>query len=161
MAIKKANEYMGSQQMKYISSADIDEELHYGIPPNLLLSVDNLLSVILYCDWSDLSREFSSTFRRSKSYEKLGTIKKRNREYWHWSRTLRETVQYFGDDAQKCKGPFYCGMSFKIIMPSFNIRLCAPSSTSKQLEVATRFAGDEGLFYTLLTCSQNFKTLGF
>ena len=85
-------------------------------------------------------------------------------EFAIWSRILRETVQYYGrsgNDGYRDKdnnlewvdegmeGPFYCGMSFVMVIPSFNIRLCAPTSTSKQVEVATRFGGDEGIIIQL------------
>eukprot|EP01084_Bolivina_argentea_P299355 516003_1 len=43
------------------------------------------------------------------------------------------------------KGPFYCGLSVVLIVSQANIRLCPPTSTSKQLAVATKFAGDRGM----------------
>eukprot|EP00488_Nonionellina_sp_1-RS-2012_P003470 TRINITY_DN7398_c0_g1_i1.p1 TRINITY_DN7398_c0_g1~~TRINITY_DN7398_c0_g1_i1.p1 ORF type:complete len:130 (+),score=26.87 TRINITY_DN7398_c0_g1_i1:108-497(+) len=46
-------------------------------------------------------------------------------------------------------GPFYCGMSFRCILPQFNIKLNGPTSTSKHIEVATRFGGDNGVIIEL------------
>eukprot|EP01084_Bolivina_argentea_P036157 66940_1 len=40
-------------------------------------------------------------------------------------------------------------MSCVITMPEFNIRLCGPTSTSKQKEVATRFGGTKGIIMQL------------
>ena len=34
-------------------------------------------------------------------------------------------------------------------LPEFNIRLCGPTSTSKHIEVATRFGGDKGMLIQL------------
>ncbi len=42
-------------------------------------------------------------------------------------------------------GPFYCGMNILMNMPCFNIRLCSPTSTSKKIEVATKFSGPNGI----------------
>ena len=42
------------------------------------------------------------------------------------------------------QGPYYCGMNFVMNMSQFNIKLYGPTSTSKQLSVATRFSGDKG-----------------
>ena len=60
---------------------------------------------------------------------------------------MRETVQYFGviGDAQKAangyeSGPFYVGMSFEMNIPEYSIGLQGPTSTSKQKEIADRFA---------------------
>ena len=68
---------------------------------------------------------------------------------------MRETIELYGemhgkDDNMKNKGvsgPFYCGMSFVMVIPQFNIRLNAPLSTSKSLEIAQRFGG---MIYTYL-----------
>ena len=39
----------------------------------------------------------------------------------------------------------YSGMSFKMVVPQFHIRLSSPSSTSMHKEVAQRFAGSNGI----------------
>ena len=100
-----------------------------------------------------------ATFRKCKAYESLISIKQRNKEYAVWSKLLRETVQYYGlkgydatldqSNTETSKGPFFCGMSAEIAIPEFNIRLCGPTSTSKKIEVATRFAGEKGIVLQL------------
>ena len=136
----------------------IDYQLHYDIRAGSKLTNAHLLALILYCDWTDLCSIFSSTFRKTKSYQTIKQIKLKNSEYANWSRLLREAVQYFGsygwdyEENEKynktfrnVKGPFYCGMSRIMVIPEWNIRLCSPTSTSKQIEVATRFGGDDGM----------------
>ncbi len=130
----------------------------YDIPENTALSLDNLISVILYTDYSDLCSDFSGTFRKKEPFETLKSIKRRNSSYYWMSRTLRETVEIYG----RCsyghtvngkrvylKGSFYCGMSVVLDMPSFNLRLCSPTSTSMQIEVAIKFSGDCGCILQL------------
>ncbi len=34
------------------------------------------------------------------------------------------------------KGPYYCGLSYVMVIPQFNIRLYSRTSTTKQIEVA-------------------------
>eukprot|EP01084_Bolivina_argentea_P071675 130243_1 len=151
ISLKKAKEYIQTNQAKSIillSGDSRDDPLHYNIISNTKLSIENLLSVLLYCDWGKLSTEFSKTFRKIKTYETVEMVKQRNREYRNWSKILRETVQYYGnggwyygDDENtnvqnnRQRGPFYCGMSSLLIIPQFNIRLCSPTSTSKQIAV--------------------------
>ena len=136
----------------------VDDLFHYDIRKGSIISFDHLLSIILYTDWDKLSCSFSKTFRKEKQYETLSMVKRRNGEYANWGMRIRETVEYFGSegwrdwDSDKVnkynnleRGPYFCGMSFVMVIPQFNIRLNSPTSTSKTLEVATRFGGDEGI----------------
>merc|ERR1712228_38342 len=42
------------------------------------------------------------------------------------------------------KGPFYCGVNKVMVLPQFNLRLCAPTSTTMHIEVAHKFATRNG-----------------
>eukprot|EP01084_Bolivina_argentea_P091116 164061_1 len=53
-------------------------------------------------------------------------------------------------------GPFYTGMSFIMVVPEFNIRLCSPTSTSKHIEVTTRFSGEKGIIITFNNNGANY-----
>eukprot|EP01084_Bolivina_argentea_P271770 462515_1 len=125
--------------------------LHYDINHESKLFFHHLLAVILYTDFSDLSTDFSSTFRKIAPFESLSSIKLRNGEYYWLSKILRETVELYGrcgyeeDKNGGLSGPFYCGMTCVMHMPGFNIRLCSPTSTSMQIEVAIKFSGDDGM----------------
>ena len=48
-------------------------------------------------------------------------------------------------------GPYYCGMNSLMTLPSFNIRLCGPISTSVQMEVALKFSKRSGIVMELDT----------
>eukprot|EP01084_Bolivina_argentea_P024271 45244_1 len=160
--VQKANEYLQCKIVKKMKAADRNKYLHYEITKGRKLLLFNIICIILYCDFNDLCTMFSSTFRKKNSFEPLSVMKNRNREYAIWSRNLRETVQYYGErgyrddrsikwneEHNRVKGPFYCGMSFSMVIPEFNIRLCGPTSTSMKIEVATRFGGDKGIIIEL------------
>eukprot|EP01084_Bolivina_argentea_P288706 495577_1 len=164
ISLKKAETYIttkNSKRYKAHISNKFDVYKVYDIDADKPLTVQNILSVILYCDWSDLCNSFSKTFRKIRPYQTIESIKKSNQEYAIWSRILRETVELYGenksdfylDDTGKmvypCVGPFFCGMSFVMAIPHLNIRLCSPTSTSKQIAVATRFAGNRGMIIQL------------
>ena len=129
--------------------------LHYGIFGYAPLGFPNLVSLIMYTDYSALSSDFSSSFRKTSPFETLKSIKRRNAEYYWLSRTLRETVEIFGQCSHYTsrngvlEGSYFCGMSFVMNMPEFNIFLCSPTSTSKQIEVAIKFSGDQGIVIQL------------
>eukprot|EP01083_Nonionella_stella_P183387 662583_1 len=72
--------------------------------------------------------------------------------YYWMSRRLRECVEIFGQCHRRDKyilfgqcSPFFCGMNVVLSMPSFCMRLCSPTSTSKQIEVAMKFSGKNGI----------------
>eukprot|EP01084_Bolivina_argentea_P309420 535197_1 len=162
MCVKKANLYINTTKAKKISSRG-PFKLYYDIENGTPLTISNILSLVMYTDWSDLCKAFSATFRKEKSYESINSVKQRNREYANWSKLLRETVEYYGqmgwcgspDDIawnkkhNRVKGPFFSGMSFLMVFPEYSIRLCGPTSTSKQVEVAARFASDDGILIQL------------
>ena len=142
--LNKSQEYIKTAVAKSMKSLDdlIDEPLNKN----------HLVAIILYCDYSELCTDFRQSFRKMHQFETLDQIKKRNSNYRHWSQCLRQTVYCFGqrkDDKNgmlpKLNGPFYCGMDMVLNISQFNMYFCAPTSTSIQLTVATKFSGDEGM----------------
>ncbi len=152
------------------------KHLQYGIKCNAPLSLLHLQAVICYCDMSKLCTLFSSTFRAIFVGETLSSIKKRNQCFYFLSKYLRECVDYFGKKGKALdvtrhnlsrsallatsgdwlyrqnlteQGPFYCGVSSVMSIPAFNMRLCAPTSTSKQIEIAINFATRNGIIIQL------------
>ena len=65
--------------------------LHYEIVGHEF-TLSHIISVILYCDYSKLSADFSSTFRQINTFETFENIKRRNSSYFWMSKLLRETV---------------------------------------------------------------------
>eukprot|EP01084_Bolivina_argentea_P210260 357952_1 len=174
-SLTKADQYINTERVKetiasphrsdatifkYSRAEDIDRDktLHYGIIKGTSLTYEHILCVIFYTDWSELSRQFSSTFRKAKIYQSLSTVKRKNSEFAIWSKLLREVVEIFGYSSigeqidynknkwiNKLQGPFFCGMDFAMVIPEYDLRLCGPTSTSRQIAVATRFAGNNGI----------------
>ena len=104
----------------------------------------------MYCDYTELSREFTLSFRKLHPFESLQKIKKRNAVYYHWSKGLKDVMKHYGQHYNsggkrgllpKLKGPFYCGMSVVLKMSQFRMFIHSPISTSLQIMVATKFAG--------------------
>ena len=120
-----------------------EHDMKYGI------SLDRLMCIILYTDYTDLSGHFTSTFRNNGSFEPLQTIIKRHRNYYWMGSLLQETVGGYGQTASGTyggfKGPFFCGMSMIMKMPEFNMHISLPTSTSCHIEVALKFSGESGI----------------
>ena len=126
-----------------------------GIKYNDPLDINNLICLIMYCDYTELSADFTESFRKIHEFELLTQIKNRNAEYYHFSKILQQTITCYGqcnlsDQSGNgllppLKGPFYSGMCCILNIPQFHIYLLSPTSTSVHLEVAMRFGGDDGM----------------
>ena len=154
----KVREYMKSEAVKATKCpCDLYNGSYYsfGITKGTPISKSHLLSIILYTDYTKLSSNFSSTFRKHDPFDSLATAKKRNQKYWWWSKNLREAVCVYGDtfarsrsnspNTGKLIGPFYSGMSMVLKIPDFNITLLSPTSTTLHIEVAIKFSGHRGI----------------
>lgn len=154
--LPKADNYRTSTKIKCMKSK-YDYKDDYGILQNEVISIDRLMCIILYTDYSNLSSGFTSTFRRNNRFEPLQAIKKRHKNYYWMARLLRETVTVYGqrghgdfdtetdETINKLSGPFFCGMNAVMNLPQFNIYLLSPTSTTVQITVATKFGGYSGI----------------
>ena len=96
--IEKATEYFKSTKVRCMRAASTYiEYIHFGIGNGSAISIDHIMSIILYCDMDKYSTKFSETFRKLYSHETIYSVKKRNQEYWWQSKLFIETVEYFGE----------------------------------------------------------------
>lgn len=132
------------------------------------VSIKHLQCIILYTDYSELSTDFSATFRPIHTYEPLAVTKNRHSRYYWLSSGLQELMYKFGQRHGKGNGsldpllgPFFTGMSFVMTLPQFSMTLYGPTSTTIHKEVATRFSGSEGMLIEFHTKSCTSETKGF
>eukprot|EP01084_Bolivina_argentea_P261910 442778_1 len=173
LVVVKVNIYMISKMAKqscvphdpmYRDSV-IPYRKHYGKKEGDPMMFSYLLALVLHCDFSDLCTDFNTTFRKVSRFEALGSVKSRHQMYYWFAKYLREVVECYGrcsyGDSRgnfvdqetgydnNISGPFYTGMSVVLKMSGFNMRLCSPTSVSMHIEVATKFAGREGMILQL------------
>ena len=117
----------------------------YGIKRDDPITRRHVECVVVYCDLTDFSAALSATFRQKFVGESIEAVKQRNCSYYHVSKGLREAVECFGKDGDGEEGPFYCGMNCLLMLNQFGIHLNGPTSTSKSVAVAIRFAGESGI----------------
>ena len=150
----KVNEYLQSEAVKstkcpvsWYWTGKNTGEASIAMTKDTTILKDQLISIILYTDYTKLSRNFSSTFRKQHPFDSLATAKRRNQKYWWWSKNLIETVQVFGGyyANETLIGPFYTGMGTVLKIPEFQIRLFSPTSTTTHIEVAMKFSGQQGI----------------
>ena len=145
----KAKKYFPSAKVKALKAAENDLIYHFGIAGGTPISLDHIMSIILYCDMDRYSSRFSETFRKLTPHDTLNEVKARNAAFWWQSKLFKETIIYYGligDNLGKNEAnAFYTGVTCLLPIPQFNIHLYAPTSTSVQLSVATKFASDDGM----------------
>lgn len=131
----------------------------FEIAANAIIGLWHLIAIILYTDFSAHCSKFSAAFRSLTPFETLSVTKKRNANFYWMARRLREEVEVFERNRTKhrLKGPFYCGVNRRMVIPQFNLRLNAPTSTTKQIEVALHFGGSEGIILQLNNDSNGWK----
>ena len=96
----------------------------YGIKKGAPISLEHILSILCYTNFSKQCYLFSSTYRKIGEYESDQDLKRRHREFANWGRLIRETVECFGILMQHSSiDTFYHGVSDTLIFDSTSIRL--------------------------------------
>ena len=152
-ALYKVQRLMETDHVKGFKSNNYGEfNAIFHIESGRAMSVDHLMSIVLYTDYHELSHYFSETSRRIRKKETNDEIKLRNREYWHWSKLLIESVQLYGVSISDSKTEtFFHSISQKSSFNEFECFLCGPTSTSPFDKVVEQFMSDndEGILLEL------------
>eukprot|EP01083_Nonionella_stella_P258059 882568_1 len=89
LVLFKAMEYITSEKVKESKANNFDTVLHYGIEKGEAMTMYHIMSLILYCDFSEFCSRFSATFRKVSGHEPLEETKKRNQEFWWQSKLFQ------------------------------------------------------------------------
>ena len=143
--VVKAKELMKTIKVKGLRARPLGHAEHYGVMDGSPITLRHIQSLLLYTDFTKLQSIFSKTLRPDHLGESLDSIKARNASWFEMSKLLRETVECFGNTFMEEHGPFYSGVNHMMLVSSFGIRLCSPTSTSKAQSVAVRFADTHGM----------------
>eukprot|EP01084_Bolivina_argentea_P050878 93584_1 len=110
-----------------------------------LMSLHHIICVMFYCDFPQLSYEFSSTFRYSSKIQTLDELKKYHSNYYWMAKYLRECVELFGSrNGEDDTWAYYHSISQLMLFTKAKARFNHPTSTSRQLQVAQYFASNNG-----------------
>ena len=107
----------------------------YNIPYEKELSLDHVIALLLYCNFTDLSAAFSATFRRSSTYESDILLIERHSNFHNWGKNLREMIEVYGVlckniDGIRKKDRFYHGINIKMYFRNCYAHICGPMSTT-------------------------------
>ena len=96
LIVTKAESYMSSEEVKAMKARGMGVILHFDIGKGVPITMQHIISIILYCDFSKYSTLFSASFRKLYSHETMKSVKNRNQEYWWQSKFFKETVLIYG-----------------------------------------------------------------
>ena len=130
--IKATNKWKSYRSNKNIinSASNIFEKV-YSIKRGTLITLEHIISILLYTNWSQLSYHFTSTYRKLTNNESNNELKIRNCEYRNWSKLLRESIETYGTYLDESKiASFFCGLSSSMIFDSLSNTISCPLSTA-------------------------------
>eukprot|EP01084_Bolivina_argentea_P146105 255920_1 len=108
---------------------------------NKCISKGRILAIRLYCSHGTLASALKKTYRESKIKTKAQQ-KRQHSKFGHWARLLSTTCDLFGINMTQ-EHNCYRGLNDVYIFKSgFSCKLYGPISTTRQLAVASAFAGN-------------------
>ena len=128
-----------------IKSMSCDGNNPYGIEKNEILNIENIMSLIIYCDFDGLTSHLISTYYPLSYMESDHELIDRHREYWNWSKLLNETVQCFGNIVNKSKIDKYFIITKEQYFDKFMLNFNRPCSMTTNLNISTLYCPDNGI----------------
>eukprot|EP01084_Bolivina_argentea_P219678 372524_1 len=149
----ECNIMLKTDKIKTISGNGNHEEI-YDIKTGDCITMEHLLSIKLYTDFSWLCTIFCKCFRLTKissnQYERIQSLERRNEKVANMARYLIESVRCYGQRLRNKKTKYYRGIETKFIFKQFISRFHVPLSTTIDLSIAIGFAdGSNGLVMEL------------
>ena len=131
------------------------EQRFYGIAPGTIITVQHILSILLYTNYSKHSYLFSATYRKNDMFETNISLKTRHSEFWWWGKLLREAVEIYGECMRYRTdiGTFYHGISDTLLFNTTKVNLYGPVSTTGGLLLSPYFLCILLLFTLSCVCS--------
>eukprot|EP01084_Bolivina_argentea_P006060 11455_1 len=141
--LKKAELKLNSYHGKKIRGSNKRYEIVYNHKENSRITINHILSIVIYTNFNEINYEFSKTFRRIHPKESDDSVRTRHRNFYHWAKYLVETVHCYGDDCGEIS--FYRGIDRMCFFEDFSTWFYAPTSVTDVLDVAINFATHEGI----------------
>merc|ERR1712228_883176 len=113
----------------------------YGIPLYAVITIQHLMALLFYTNFSHQQCEFTATFLRIYWNETDESLKCRHSQFHFWGKLLRETVECFGTAMEYVpERIFYHGISQSMLFESTSFHVYGPMSTTVEMSVALNFA---------------------
>eukprot|EP01084_Bolivina_argentea_P284005 486582_1 len=142
-----AKKHCRSKHFKSFICARLASARYYELRPFSNITQYHILSVMLYCNFDNLQKEFTTTFRMISETENFDQFKKKHSNFYWWARYLRESVECFGMTSKKDFDQTYIlyhGVTGQFSLPSLFASVKGPMSATISRSVAQQF-GQQGM----------------
>eukprot|EP01084_Bolivina_argentea_P302448 522035_1 len=130
---------MESIQQNYRSN-DHENAKQYGIEEGELIGVDNVIAILLFCNFDDLQRKFSQTWRKIEENDTDASIIDRHCKNFYWTgRALYVAINFYGQRMDPNQVVWH-GVSSKMLFDNFAAYFDCPTSTTTQKSIAQAFS---------------------
>ena len=120
----------------------------FNVAKGSKMTINHLITMISYCDFTDLPCDFKKACRRLVDGESDYDFKRRNAEIANWCRYLKECCIFFGQN-MSTEQRFYTGLDKKLIFKSLTQHFECPISTTEQRLIAEKFSDGSGIILQL------------
>ena len=91
----------------------------YGIPKFVSVTIQHLMALLFYCNYTFHQNKLTATYRRIYWNETDASLKRRHAEFFWWGRLLRELVECFGISMSTVsESKFYHGINVELLFES-------------------------------------------
>ena len=148
----KAKQFMNCTKIKSLTSCKsikYEFESMTNIKENQSISLDHIICILIYCNFTEIKNHFTETFERVNKFEQWKDVKLKHSEYANFGRILTETIECFGDCSYQTQSDvdnddddnniFYHAMVGSYSLHSIHARFFVPTSMTKELSVITYY----------------------
>eukprot|EP01084_Bolivina_argentea_P295843 509465_1 len=143
-----------SKQITRKSAKPYPDKFYYYRRRNI--SIQDILTVMVYCNYDVLQNAFSATFRKINPTQNNILITDRHSNFYWFARLLREIVECFGINVGLPRNyknkdiiRIFHGIDKQFMFPSICPQINGPFSTSTDYCVATNFCAGMGMVLEL------------
>ena len=143
---EKASDFMRCKEMKNMRAskpADMVPNDCELVVDNEPIGIEHIISVLLYCNFNELSYHLRSTFYRVFDDEDNKSLAQRHSEFANWSHMLRNTVICFGESVGN--NEFYHSVDTQVMFGDFEFSFNGPLSTSSEYMLSYLYPNSKGL----------------
>ena len=134
----------------------------YGIVEGQDIGIENVVAILIYCNFDDLQREFSRTFRSMEEDDTEDVIVERHCRNYYWlGRALFVAIHFYGERMKPSTAVWH-GISCKMVFENFaTLYFDTPTSTSTSRAVSQGFSGPNGITLKLKSKFKELRTAEF
>eukprot|EP01083_Nonionella_stella_P313805 1128051_1 len=142
--------YAHSFKAKSIHAMDRgNDNRKYEIPALLPISISHISILMLYCNFTDLQRNYKKLgCREMNKHESIKEFIQRNQEIGHWYKLLYEVMYGYGTFVKR-GDVFYTGINIPVSFNTYTPWFNCPFSTTVDWNVANRFSEGIGIIVKL------------